>query len=156
MSNLSQSLFTDEVLHRGIHGTKVNEPLGMHWSEEGGVHALTEGREPRGAARFLGRGDENLTWLQGGEKGTVIHAQPQRGADRWTNKDRDFLAESGVIGAMSHEDDLYDEKLVEKEAEVPLRPGKKVKVTGLTRVRATDKGYKTRKITYQPPRIKTV
>lgn len=160
MSNLNRVQFSDELLHRGIHGSKINEPLGMHWSEEPGVHTLRERREPVGASRFLGSeedlNDPNLKRLQEGERGTIIHGHPQKGADKWRSSDRKALQGEGVIGAFSHEDDFHDDKLLQKESEVPLRPGKKIKVTGLTRVRDTEEGVKTRQVKYNPPRIKTI
>jgi hypothetical protein len=163
MSNLSSKQFSNMTLYRGIHGSQVKEPLGMHWSEEPGISTLRERREPLGASRFLGGehgedlNDSNLRRLQEGERGTIIHGNPQNEATKWTRRDKDLLESRGVISAMSEDEGNYqDEELKQKEAEVPLRPGKKVKVTGLTRVRSTKEGVKTRQIKFNPARVKTI
>jgi hypothetical protein len=154
--NLSQSQFVNTTLYRGISGSKVQQPLGMHWSVEHGLE--TQGnREQEGATRFLAGDNEDLL---PGEKGTIIHAKPTKEGVTWNKKgDKKFLQESGVFSSFTpkmKEDPygMYDPVKEHAEAEIPVRPGTPVKVEKLTRVRVTKKSYQTKKreIRYNPPR----
>jgi len=154
-NNLSSNQFADVTLHRGIQGTKINQPLGMHWSAHHGLE--TEGwMEKEGATRFLAGENEDLF---PGEKGTIIHAKPSTEGITWNKRgDTKLLRESGVYSAFTpkmKEDPYgsYDPEKERAEAEVPVRPGTPVKVEKLTRVRATGGTVKTREIRYKKPRI---
>ena len=157
--NLSLYQFADVTLHRGIAGSKVTEPLGMHWSAHHGLETYGR-RQTQGATRFLA--DNSNEDIYPGEKGTIIHANPSKEGITWNKKgDKKLLQEKGVFSSYTKkmkEDPYgqYDPQQEQAEAEVPVRPGTKVKVEKLTRVRSTGDGIKTREIRYKKPRIMEV
>jgi hypothetical protein len=152
--HLGKQFFDLMTIHRGVsYGGKLQQPLGMHWSEEHGLDTLDSSfKRQKGAAMFVGDpGFDNA--VHPGEKGTIIHARPAVGATTWDKRgDKKFLKEAGVLGALSQKDLEFDSTRVEREAEVPVRPGSKVLVTGVTRVRNTGNKLKTRSINYKQPR----
>lgn len=122
--NLSLTLF------RGIPGTKVKSPLGVHWSIE---HGDPASKNPEGASLFAMQDDK--------VKNTIVHAKAHPG-DVVNGYDTEFMEKHQILDAGAPE---YEE---------PLYPGTKVEVTGLTRIR--NRGVKTRRISYNPPREMTV
>ena len=138
------SRLLNETLFRGLPGTKLETPLGMHWSS---VSGLEENRRQRGASLFSGGEGKK------GEKSTIIHAKVNNRA---------------IINPRSSEGKkmagLHEIWYGGPEYEETVRPGANVEVTKLTRTRnVTDASYdesgkytpavtKQREIRYKKPR----
>jgi hypothetical protein len=130
--NLSTQLF------RGFTTSKVQEPLGIHWSS---VEGLTGKDKSASGSKFDTKG-----------VGASLFANPAPGEKH------------SIVSANVHPEDVangYDTEFYEKhdiwgaghpEYEEPVYPGSKVEVTGVTRVRNVDGIKKLRKITYKKPR----
>ena len=128
MSVLSNELFFN--VHRGLGGSKVNRPLGIHWSRDKdmatiiGAHNATTGHN------------------------TVLHGQlPLSSVE--TN-----VENLKKMGWDFSEEDVHHwlKKDPLGEQEVMAKKGSPVLVTGQTKYRLTNNSWKKRTRTYNPPR----
>jgi len=139
--HLSKELFNSDVIHRGISGPlKKNASLGIHWSES-----------PNTAESFGGPMrdiDDKGNYVL--KKGTVLHGTVNKKAiiDPSSREGARFRKKYSIYHPESREEQD------DSESEVTIRPGATVVVRGLTRIRPSNVGQKTktRKIKFNPPR----
>ncbi len=144
------SRLLNETLFRGLPGTKLETPLGMHWSSVSGLDHVSGYSGGIGSGASLFSGGEGKK----GEKSTIIHAKVNNRAiiNPRSSEGKKMAGRHQIWGGGAPE---YEET---------VRPGANVEVTKLTRVRnVTDASHdesgkytpavtKQREIRYKKPR----